>query len=147
HRYTGLRYPFVDADLMPVSAGVARGQIAWLAHNVRKVDPTPYSAAQAAETAPGTQQRPATVVFAAADRRPIAQFLETHDVRSVVGQYVRLNQTGVGHCPWGEQHKHGDRHPSFAVFARTQKWWCFTERVGGNAFDFLCRYHGLEPGE
>jgi CHC2 zinc finger len=60
---------------------------------------------------------------------------------------VRLSRSGVGRCPWAANHKHGDRHPSFAIFEDTQKWWCFTERIGGNCFDFLCRYHKLTPSE
>lgn len=39
HRFTGQRYPFVGEDLTPVSEGVDRGQIAWLAQNVRRADP------------------------------------------------------------------------------------------------------------
>jgi hypothetical protein len=44
-------------------------------------------------------------------------------------------------------HKHRDRHPSLAVFDRNGKRRCFTERIGGNAFDFLCRMEGLAPGD
>jgi hypothetical protein len=60
---------------------------------------------------------------------------------------VELNRSGIGHCPWPQHHKNGDRHKSFGVFPSTQKWWCFTERIGGNAFDFLCRYHQLDAAE
>jgi hypothetical protein len=75
--------------------------------------------------------------------QPVAAWLGRNDNRAVVGRYVRLPRSGVGRCPWGERHKHGDAHPSFAEFDRSQKWWSFTERVGGNAFDFLCWYHDL----
>ena len=37
--------------------------------------------------------------------------------------------------------------PAFAIFEDSQEWWCSTERMGGNCFDFLCRYHQLSPSE
>lgn len=146
HRFTGERYPFVDAGGGPVSEGVAWGQIAWLARNVRRADPGLLGETEGDED-DGRPVPPAPASIETSTRRPIEQFLFTHDIRSVVGRYVRLNHAGIGRCPWKERHKHGDRHPSFAVFERTQKWWCFTERIGGNAFDFLCRYHECAPSE
>ena len=70
--------------------------------------------------------------------------MRQQDIRQVVGEYVALSRNGTAHCPWPQQHKEGDQHKSFIVSERTQTWWCFTERVGGNAFDFLSVYHRLD---
>jgi len=145
HQATGKRYPFVTPDLQPISPGQVRGQIAALSRLVTRVNPAPFETLYVAPRAPVLPQT--RRISAANEQLPIGQFLAANDVRSVIAPYVKLSSSGLGRCPWGEQHKHGDRHPSFKVFDSTQKWWCFTERVGGNTFDFLCRYHRLGPGE
>ena len=34
-------------------------------------------------------------------------------------------------------------NPSFQVYDRTGRWWCYTERRGGNGFDFLCQIENV----
>ena len=142
HRVTGRRYPFVDRDVRSVSEGMVRGQMMWLHHHVQRADPTSLMAALPAE-------RPATRAafmspLAAGAERPIRAWLEANDIREVVGRYVKLSRSGIGRCPWGHRHKHGDCHPSFQVFDTSQRFWCYSERVGGDAFTFLCLYHHLD---
>lgn len=142
HRYTGERYPFVGADLLPVAAGLVRGQIDWLYRNIERVNPEPMLAQIPEE--PATETPQAGARNRSKDHSLIAEWVARHDIREVVGRYVQLSRSGIGRCPWPERHKHGDGHPSFAVFDSTQRWWCFTERIGGNAFDFLCRYRNVD---
>jgi len=40
-----------------------------------------------------------------------------------------------------------DRHPSSAVFDRTGRFYCFTSRLSGNSFDFLCWIEAVSPAE
>jgi len=142
HRVNGQRYPFTDDRLRPVSEGVVRGQLDWLYSNVERVDPVPYIAMMPAEA---ESQAEIMRHVHLSESSPIAEWVARHDIADVVGRYVNLSRSGLGHCPWGNKHKHNDRHPSFAIFRRSQKFWCFTERVGGNAFDFLSRYYSLNP--
>lgn len=67
----------------------------------------------------------------------------------MIDRYVALNASGLGHCPFTEHHRHGaDRHPSLRVYpprsATGSCWYCYTSEQGGNVFDFLSRYHGLD---
>jgi hypothetical protein len=140
HQASGRRYPFVNDDLRPVSRGVGRGQIQWLKDNVQRADPGKLAL-------PEPRLPEQRTVYPDVQPSPIQAFCDTHPIREVVGQYVKLNHSGVGQCPWPENHKNGDRHPSFAVYPRTNRWYCFTEGVGGDAFNFLCRYHNLSPKE
>jgi hypothetical protein len=147
HRFTGQRYPFVDENMQPVSPGVAVGQIQWLISHVQQADAVPHL--QLLEASDRLRVSTADRVShpSSVSRGAIAKWVRGNDIGAVIGQYVQVNRRGLGHCPWGEQHKHGDRHASFQVFSDTQRWWCYTERVGGNAFDFLCRYHSLSARE
>lgn len=142
HQANGHRYPFVDPNLQPVSRGVVRSQLAWLRDNVQRADPSALIALLPA----GGQGRRAEYKrpLAEGENSPIRAWIMANDIRDVVGRYVKLSRSGLGRCPWPEHHKSTDRHPSFMVYARSQRWFCFTSRTGGNAFDFLCRYHGLD---
>jgi hypothetical protein len=140
HQASGRRYPYVDEDLQPVSRGVARGQIQWLRENVVRADPGKVAV-------PPEPRLPEPVVYPEVPRSPIRAYNETHNIRDVVGRLIPLSSSGTGHCPWGEQHKNNDIHRSFQVFERSGRWWCYSERVGGDLFSFLCRYHNLSPKE
>jgi len=144
HRYTGERYPFIHPSGQPVSPGKVRGQIDWLGRNVRRIDPTPHI-----ERLPKAHLAREHSIYQGThtEQSPIQAWVEEHDIRSVVERYLHLSRSGVGHCPWGEQHRENDRHKSFQVFSKTGKFWCYTERIGGNSFDFLLRYHNLTPAE
>jgi hypothetical protein len=144
HRFSGERYPFVDENMQSVSPGIAVGQIEWLMSHIQRADAAPHlqllEAADRLRVPPSARQSHTSSLSKGA----IAKWVEENDCLAVISQYVELNRRGLGHCPWPERHKHGDRHPSFQVFTSTQRWWCYTERVGGNAFDFLCRYHSQD---
>ncbi len=38
---------------------------------------------------------------------------------------------------------HSDKHPSFAVYRRTNSWWCFGCNRGSRPIDFLIHFHGF----
>jgi len=119
HRYSGERYPFITNDLEPLSPGVVRGQLDWLSPNVRRNDPRPH-----VEALPKAHSVGGRVIYSVQklDRGPIREGVERTDIRSVVERYVQLNVKCVGHCPWPEHHKDGDRHKSFQVFEKTGRW-------------------------
>ena len=73
--------------------------------------------------------------------------MESHDIREVVEQYVPLNKRGVGRCPWPENHHERDKHPSFQVYESTNRWWCYSARIGGDAGNFLMKMEGITPRE
>lgn len=145
HRFTGQRYPFVDEDMLPVSPGIAAGQIQWLMTHVQRADATPHL-----RLLEEMERERVSLVgreshTSSSARGAIAKWVAENDCLAVISQYVELNRRGLGHCPWPNRHKHGDRHPSFQVFTTTQRWYCYTERAGGNVFDFLVRFHSVDP--
>jgi CHC2 zinc finger len=78
---------------------------------------------------------------------PIKEWVRGVQICEVVGKYVELDRRGRGHCPWGQNHTHNDAKPSFQVFDRDQRFYCFRERIGGDAFSFLCRYFDADARE
>jgi 5S rRNA maturation endonuclease (ribonuclease M5)/archaellum biogenesis ATPase FlaH len=38
---------------------------------------------------------------------------------------------------------HSDKHPSFAIYRRTNSWWCFGCNRGSRPIDFLIHFHGF----
>jgi CHC2 zinc finger len=143
HQLTGRRYPFVDENLAPVSPGVARGQLAWLKENVVYADPGKLEPLQ---DPPVVRER-APKPYNGVEASPIRAFNETHNIRDVVGQYTRLNRSGVGRCPWGCNHKHNDRSPSFQVYERSNRWYCYTEHRGGDIASFLMAIEEIDARE
>lgn len=57
----------------------------------------------------------------------------------------KFDKNGKIHCPF-TSHGGEDKNPSFSVTFKNSKWvWrCFTEEKGGDIFDFLKEYKGLE---
>jgi CHC2 zinc finger len=150
HRLSMHRYPFVTSDgerLVPGSA--VRGQIEWLHQHATRNDPDPHIASveKQAEVPPMLLERSRSDAGNLIYESPIQRWVDSANVMAVIGEHVSLSRGGMGHCPWGDRHKNGDRHKSLKVYASTGRWWCFSERVGGNAFDFLARYHALSPKE
>jgi hypothetical protein len=52
-------------------------------------------------------------------------------VEELVSQYVELNGSGVGKCPF-----HDDNNPSFSLNAKENYWNCFSGCGGGSVIDF-----------
>ncbi|MDX2115099.1 MAG: DNA primase [Planctomycetota bacterium] len=67
--------------------------------------------------------------------------LEATDIVRVVGDHLMLKAKGrefVGLCPF-----HADHNPSMYVVPAKQIFHCFVCGAGGNAIDFVTRYHGM----
>jgi hypothetical protein len=79
----------------------------------------------------------------------IHDWCAAQDAVRVIGRYVRLDQRGMGCCPFGEHHADGkDSRPSLWVHAPRGAgapcWYCQVWQRGGNLFDFLLPYYGLD---
>ncbi|HLX39778.1 MAG TPA: CHC2 zinc finger domain-containing protein [Ktedonobacteraceae bacterium] len=145
-------------QVVPV-ADTAAGMLQWLATSARARVPSLAQASPMAGSAPYTQQRtmqhPPIVSHSSCATVPtfpyttIRDWCAAQDPFTLIGRYVALNTSGLGHCPFTDHHQHGaDRHPSFRVYpprsATGSCWYCYTGEQGGNVFDFLSRYHGLD---
>ncbi len=67
--------------------------------------------------------------------------LEATDIVALIGDHLTLRAKGrefVGLCPF-----HDDPKPSMGVVPQKQIFHCFSCGAGGNAFDFMMRYHGM----
>jgi hypothetical protein len=67
----------------------------------------------------------------------------------VIHQYVDLDESGLGCCPFGWHHSDGrDSHPSLWVHEPSGSdlacWYCHTWQRGGSVFDFLRFYYALD---
>jgi hypothetical protein len=60
-------------------------------------------------------------------------------VEELVSQYVDLNSSGVGKCPF-----HDDSNPSFSVNTDDNYWNCFTGCGGGSVIDFWMKLHDMD---
>ena len=64
------------------------------------------------------------------------------DIVEVVGEYVRLKQSGQnwkGLCPF-----HGEKTPSFMVHKEKQIWHCFGCGLGGDVFEFIEKIENVD---
>lgn len=69
------------------------------------------------------------------------RILDASDIADVVGEHCALKPKGreyVCLCPF-----HDDRNPSMYVVPHKQIFHCFVCGAGGNAIDFVMRYHGM----
>lgn len=67
--------------------------------------------------------------------------LDATDIVRLVGDHLSLKAKGreyVGLCPF-----HNDRTPSMYVVPHKQLFHCFACGAGGNAIDFVMRFHGM----
>jgi len=67
------------------------------------------------------------------------------DIVSIIGEYVELSKSGSnfkGLCPF-----HQEKTPSFMVSPELQIYKCFGCSEGGDVFNFLEKYEGMEFGE
>jgi len=60
-------------------------------------------------------------------------------VEELVSNYVELNDTGLGKCPF-----HEDNHPSFSVNLKENYWNCFSGCGGGSVIDFWMKLNNME---
>ncbi|MGI9057113.1 MAG: TOTE conflict system archaeo-eukaryotic primase domain-containing protein [Ktedonobacteraceae bacterium] len=159
HLRSGCRYPFLawsdeEGHLVPVASSVG-DTLQWLAMAERVAVPTALLAAQLAPCdALSSPTHPSlATAIRVSTRAPstmtIHDWCLTQDAATVIGHYVALDYRGMGCCPFGEHHRSGrDTHPSFRVYAPRSAtascWYCYTAQQGGNLFDFLSRYYGLD---
>ena len=72
----------------------------------------------------------------------LAAVRERCDIVQIVGRHVALKKSGrnhVGLCPF-----HNESTPSFSVSADKKLYHCFGCQVGGDVFDFIMRFQGLD---
>ncbi len=70
-----------------------------------------------------------------------ARVLDATDIVRLIGDVVQLKPKGREHvclCPF-----HDDRNPSMYVVPNKQIFYCFVCGAGGNAFEFVKRYHNM----
>lgn len=146
HRKSRGWYPFVadagDGLLMPVGETVEACGV-WACETVQRVAVPEVGLMEEktdqeieVKVARGWPDRAAM-----ASHEHIREWCEAHDCRAVIGRFVDLDRHGMGSCPFKAHHAHGDRRPSFQVFA--DHWYCYTWGRAGNLFDFVCLYYNL----
>mgnify|MGYP003316469898 CR=1 FL=1 len=67
------------------------------------------------------------------------------NIVDVISSVVPLKRAGTnykGICPF-----HNEKTPSFVVYPETQSFYCFGCHVGGNIFDFVKEYEGVDFAE
>ncbi len=154
HRLSGRRYPFVvwNGERWSAVAETVSDLLAYLSAFPAAVPPAGLS-----ETSPipETVQHPPTIAnhshgtLPASGSSRIAAWCAAQNPLTVIGRYVELDSRGVGRCPFGSHHRSGqDRHPSFRVFEPSTPggtcWYCYASGQGGNIFNFLSLYYGLD---
>ncbi|MEO1130841.1 MAG: DNA primase, partial [Planctomycetota bacterium] len=68
--------------------------------------------------------------------------LESTDIAGLIGEHLALRARGreyIGLCPFHDDHK-----PSMYVVPHKQIFHCFSCGAGGNAIDFVMKYHGMD---
>jgi len=147
HLASGQRYGFVNADGEPVARTMS-GQLTYLERlepvNVsRELERRPYLRQRLQDLGPVVvTRRPNTQPSTGSMTSPIRAWVASVHIEDIVRCYTPISHRGVGHCPWPEHHKNGDAHPSFAVSARSGRWYCYTAGLSGDAFDFVARMEG-----
>lgn len=159
HRLTGRRYPFVEATAdgaryRPVATSLP-DLLDWLDQVQENTVPVARQFSTRAPVCPDIPQKKSwalpVLAIPSYSQHTIAAWVAAQDPFAVIGRYVDLNYNGVGRCPFPEHHTHGDQHPSFRVYQPRRLggwcWYCYVACQGGDVFDFLCRYHGLDARE
>lgn len=84
--------------------------------------------------------QPQNIVLDLDGERPLSEQIKAAvSVRDFVGQFVELSETGMGLCPF-----HDDHHPSFSVNDEENYWHCFTCGIGGSVIDFWMQWQGCD---
>ena len=68
--------------------------------------------------------------------------LDATDIVALIGEHLAIHARGreyVAICPFHDDHK-----PSMTVVPHKQIFHCFSCGAGGNAYDFMMRYHGMD---
>ncbi len=68
--------------------------------------------------------------------------LDATDIVELIGEHLALHAKGreyVAVCPFHDDHK-----PSMSVVPHKQIFHCFSCGAGGNAYDFMMRFHGMD---
>jgi len=159
HRRSGKRYPFViwkHGQLVPVASRLsdmveALGEVQratvpqalWLAHRNKTRFQRDTHTSQTLIPSP---------IRSSSRQQTIAEWCAEQEPFSFISRYVRLDNRGLGCCPFGNHHKTGrDRRPSFQVFQPRcpggNCWRCYTGDISGNVFNFLQLYHELSAQE
>ena len=90
----------------------------------------------------GAMDRCVTLSPSFRDNNDRERVLDQTDIVRLVGEHLRLHPKGseyVGLCPFHDDHK-----PSMCVVPTKQIFHCFSCGAGGNAYDFVIRFHGME---
>lgn len=68
---------------------------------------------------------------------------ERHELVDYIGNWVVLKHCGIGRyvgkCPF-----HADTHPSLFVYSERQDWYCYGCNKGGDIFNFVQLFYGVE---
>src|SRR5579885_314945 len=156
HQRSGRRYPFVwwQGERVVLVAASTSAQLAWCC-SLEPIVPPDEDALLSPQSAPGVAPATASITKKGATAATPSQFTSiaawcaAQDPFSLIGRYVRLDERGMGHCPFGEHHSDGvDQHPSLRVYRPSVLggccWHCYTWGRGGNVFNFVARYHTLD---
>lgn len=76
-------------------------------------------------------------ITSAKQKLPLPQLME----RLGLGEHAKARAS----CPWPSNHKHGDRNPSFGIFANSVGGWAFKCHVcgSGDEITFVEKHEGL----
>lgn len=155
HKLSDRRYPFVivtqDGAITPIADKLG-AMMAWLTE-VERVQPPDVRPSEPERT--NVPKHTHTIVSKNTPTEPgteyssIREWVGAQDALRIISRYVQLDRHGLGCCPFGEHHSDGrDSHPSFRAYqpryVGASSWYCYAWQRGGNVFDFLCLYHGLD---
>lgn len=77
------------------------------------------------------------------DESFIEKVQQANDIVDIIGTHTELREKGDrlwGRCPFPD---HAEKTPSFSVSSSSQLYYCFGCKKGGNLFNFLKDYQGL----
>lgn len=142
HRKTGRRYHFVTLDGEPLAPTI-RDQVRLLSAPERVPPDYVHAVIQNVTSTPDVV--PAPLVTGEPHGELLSDRLKhAVSVCEFVGQYVTLDERGVGHCPF-----HDDHHQSFSVNMVENYWHCFAGCGGGSLINFWMKWrdvHGEDGG-